>query len=169
MQADSKSSFPRRSGPAWLASVAALTVVVSVLEAAGAGELPPPAARKVDYAKDIEPIFSAHCYDCHGPKKRESALHLDTRTGAMKGGESYGDKAIIPGDSAQSVLVQAVTHTHSELKMPKKGERLTAEEVGLLRAWIDQGAEWGTSATAVAKKDPSQHWAFKAPSRPAVP
>ncbi len=153
-----------------MAAVAALTVAVSMLEATGADQLPPPAARKVDYAKDIEPIFSAHCYDCHGPKKRESALHLDTRTGAMKGGESYGDKAIVRGDSAQSVLVQAVAHTHPELKMPKKGERLTPEQVGLLRAWIDQGAEWGeSSATAAAKKDPKEHWAFKPPVRPVVP
>src|SRR5262245_31073688 len=170
MNADAKSHIARRSGPGWLARVAALTVAVSCLEAAVAGELPPAAARKVDYIKDIEPIFSARCYDCHGPKKQESSLHLDTRTGAMKGGESYGEKAIIPGDSAQSVLVQAVAHAHSELKMPKKGERLTPEEVGLIRAWIDQGAEWGESAAAAAaKKDPKQHWAFKAPVRPAVP
>src|SRR5262245_61577365 len=98
MQADPNSSISRHSNLAWLAGVAALTIAVSFLEALSAAELPPAAARKVDYGKDIEPIFSTHCYDCHGPKKQESSLHLDTRTGAMKGGESYGDKAIIPGD-----------------------------------------------------------------------
>ena len=168
MQANS--SIVRRSASRWLACSATLAVAISCAKVTCAAELPPAAARKVDYAKDIEPILSSHCYDCHGPKKQESALRLDRRTAAMKGGESYGDKAIIPGDSSQSVLVQAVAHTHSELKMPKKGERLTSEEVGLLRAWIEQGAEWSdSSAASAAKRDPAQHWAFKSPVRPAVP
>ena len=138
------------------------------LEAAEAGKLPPAATRPVDFAKDIEPIFANNCYSCHGPKKRESALRLDVKAEALKGGDEYGAKAIVPGNGFESVLVQAVAHTHSDLKMPKKGERLTAEQVGLLRAWIDQGAVWPETAVALAK-DPKNHWAFKAPVRPKTP
>ena len=118
--------------------------------------------------RDIQPLFAERCYSCHGPKKQESALRLDTKAGAMKGGEDHGDKAIIPGSSAESVLIQAVAHAHPELKMPKKGERLTSEQVGLVRAWIDQGANWPESAE-VAKNDGKDHWAFKSPVRPKVP
>src|SRR6185436_11716235 len=76
--------------------------------------------------------------------------------------------AILPGKSAESLLVQAVAGVKPDLVMPRKGERLTAEQVGLLRAWIDQGAIWPDSASAKIE-DPRNHWAFKAPSRPRVP
>ncbi len=132
------------------------------------GKLPPPAARKVDFATDVRPIFASSCYPCHGPKKQESALRLDQKAAAMKGGESFGSTAIRPGKSAGSVLIQAVAHVHADLKMPKKGDRLTAEQVGLLRAWIDQGADWPETAAAKGK-DPKDHWAFKTPTRPAPP
>jgi len=135
---------------------------------AEAGRLPPAATRPVDFAKDIEPIFANNCYSCHGPKKQESALRLSVKADALKGGDEYGAKAIVPGKSSESVLVQAVAHTHSDLKMPKKGERLTAEQVGLLRAWIDQGAVW-PEATVVQARDPKNHWAFKSPERPQTP
>jgi mono/diheme cytochrome c family protein len=141
-----------------------------ILEAAEPhpGQLPPPATRPIDFAKDIEPIFSGHCYSCHGPGKQESALRLDRKAAALMGGESFGAQAIIAGNSAESVLIQAVAHTHPDLKMPRKGERLGTEQVGLLRAWIDQGAAWPESAVAPAR-DPKAHWAFKAPVRPLPP
>ena len=132
------------------------------------GRLPPAATRPVDFAKDIEPIFADHCYSCHGPKKQESALRLSVKADALKGGDEHGAKAIVPGKSSESVLIQAVAHTHSDLRMPKKGERLTAEQVGLLRAWIDQGALWPETAATQAR-DPKNHWAFKAPVRPPTP
>jgi mono/diheme cytochrome c family protein len=129
-------------------------------------KIPPPAQQKVDFAKDIEPILSSHCYTCHGPKKQESSLRLDNKADALKGGENGRD--IIPGKSIESVLIQAVSGAREDLKMPKKGERLTAAQVGLLRAWIDQGADWPADAVA-NRKDPRDHWAFKAPVRPQIP
>jgi len=131
-------------------------------------KLPAAAARKVDFIKDIQPIFEQNCYGCHGPKKQESAFRLDQKMGAMKGGESVGASVIVAGRSAESVLIQAVAGVHPELKMPKKGEPLTAQEVGLLRAWIDQGADWPETA-ATQTKEPKAHWAFKAPTKPKVP
>ena len=128
-------------------------------------KLPPAATRTVDFTKDIQPIFEATCWNCHGPKKEESGFRLDQRATALKGGERGGD--IVPGKSAESLLIHAVSGLHDELKMPKKGEKLTADQVGVLRAWIDQGAKMPEKI--VVGKDPKDHWAFKAPVKPAVP
>src|ERR1051326_8384424 len=131
-----------------------------------AADLPPPASRQIDFGKDIQPIFAEHCYDCHGPDKQEAQFRLDTKTVALKGGEL--GPAITPGKSAESLLIQAVSGMKPDLVMPKKGERLTTEQIGLLRAWIDQGAEWPDSAS-VKLEDKRNHWAFKPPVRPPVP
>ena len=130
-------------------------------------KLPPAADRKADFTKDIQPLFETSCYGCHGPKKHEAGLRLDQKSGALKGGES--GLAIVPGKSADSLLIQAVAGLRDDLKqMPKKGDPLTAAQIGLLRAWIDQGAEWPESAGAKAK-DPRNHWAFRAPARSPIP
>ena len=158
----------------WIAALAVLAVFAdrfypSLFAAEVAiAKLPPPAARPIDFAKDIQPIFADHCYVCHGPHKQESALRLDQKERALKGGETFGAAAIVPGKSAASVLVQAVAHTHPDLAMPKKGDALTAEQVGLLRAWIDQGAVW-PAANAAQGRDLKAQWAFKAPVKPKLP
>jgi len=69
-----------------------------------------------------------------------AGLRLDNRTDALKGGDS--GPVIRPGSSAKSKLIQAVSGLGKGVLMPFAGERLTAEQVGVLRAWIDQGAEW---------------------------
>ncbi|MEW6304648.1 MAG: PSD1 and planctomycete cytochrome C domain-containing protein [Verrucomicrobiota bacterium] len=153
----------RRNGNRRLCALLMASVGSTALVAA---ELPPPASRSVDFAKDIQPIFEKNCYACHGSKNQESSLRLDRKADALKGGES--GPVILPGKSAESVLIRAVAH-FGELKMPKKGDRLSAEQVGLLRAWVDQGAVWPEAAVEHAAKDPKDHWAFKAPVRPAVP
>ncbi len=130
-------------------------------------KLPPPVDRKIDFVKDIQPIFANHCYECHGPKKQEHDLRLDQKATASKGGES--GPAFVAGKSAGSLIIQAVAGLKTDLaRMPKKRDPLGAEQIGLLRAWIDQGADWPESAAADAK-DPRQHWAFKPPVRPHVP
>jgi mono/diheme cytochrome c family protein len=133
---------------------------------AATSTLPPAAVRKVDFVKDIQPIFAGRCYDCHADKKQEAQFRLDTKDIALKGGEL--GPAIIPGKSSESLLVLAVAGAKSDMVMPKKGERLTAEQVGLLRAWIDQGAEWPDSAS-VKVEEKGNHWAFKPPIRPQLP
>jgi len=148
---------------------AALATAGVVHAAVDTSKFPPPASRPVDYAKDIEPLFANSCYSCHGSKKQESGLRLNEKTSAMNGGDTFGTNAILPGRGADSVLIQAVAHAHPDLKMPKKGDRLTVEQVGVLRAWIDQGAIWPDTALAAGKKDAKDHWAFKTPVRPAVP
>jgi mono/diheme cytochrome c family protein len=132
--------------------------------AADVTKLPPPADRKIDYAKDVQPIFTNVCYGCHGEKKQQSSFRLDRKVDALKGGEM--GKAIVPGKSAESPLVHYVAGVDENIKMPPKGERLTAEQVGILRAWIDQGANWPQTSDA---RDARSHWAFKRPVKPPLP
>ena len=129
-------------------------------------ELPAPVGRQVDFVKEIQPIFADRCYGCHGPRKQEAEFRLDAKEVALKGGEL--GPAIVPGKSADSLLVKFVAGVDPEKVMPKKGERLTAEQVGLLRAWIDQGAVWPDSAS-VKVVDKRNHWSFQPPHRPAEP
>src|SRR5436190_5176925 len=128
-----------------------------------AAELPPPAETKVDFARDIKPLFDRSCIQCHGPEKAKSGFRLDNREAALRGGDN--GKAILPGDSANSPLVLVVAGLHPDIeRMPPKGkgDPLTAEEISLLRAWIDQGAEWPEAAIAgpqtVASATPELRW-----------
>jgi hypothetical protein len=102
--------------------------------------LPPPAKTKVNFTRDIEPILRERCQTCHGPSRQMGGLRLDNRTDALKGGES--GPVIRPGNSAESKLIQLVAGVKKDAVMPVGLKRLTAEEVGMFRAWIDQGAEW---------------------------
>jgi mono/diheme cytochrome c family protein len=104
--------------------------------------LPPSASRQVSFAKDIKPIFEASCVKCHGRGRIKGGLQLDTRETLLKGGDSGA--AIVVGQSPQSLLIKLVSGVDPDNVMPKKGSRLTSEQVGLLRAWIDQGAMWDT-------------------------
>jgi mono/diheme cytochrome c family protein len=129
--------------------------------------LPPAATRKVDFAMDLQPLFADRCFDCHGEKKQESGLRLDGREFALKGGD-HGP-ALVPGKSAESLVVQVLAGVHADIaQMPRKKDKLTAEQIGLVRAWIDQGAEWQGGATAGYGAG-TNHWAFKAPIRPTPP
>jgi mono/diheme cytochrome c family protein len=150
--------FPTRLAASSLVPLLALTA------AAADPELPPAAARKVDYAKDVQPILAKNCYSCHGEKKQQSGFRLDRKADAFKGGEL--GKAIVPGKSAESPLVRYVAGIDPDVKMPPKGDRLTAEQVGVLRAWIDQGADWREGGATV---DPRSHWAFKPPVKSPLP
>jgi mono/diheme cytochrome c family protein len=137
-----------------------------VAQAAPSKALPPPASQKIDFAKDIKPIFTENCLGCHGPKRQESQVRWDNKELAFQGGERGVD--IVPGHSAESRLVQFVGGLDPDLTMPPKSGGLPAGEVALLRAWIDQGAIWPESASTKVP-NPRQHWAFHPPVRPAVP
>jgi mono/diheme cytochrome c family protein len=111
--------------------------------AAAAKKELPPAAKKagLTFDKDIKPIFEKNCFECHGDKKQKGKLRLDTLAFATKGGEN--GKAFVAGKSADSALVKAVARLVEDDAMPPegKGKPLTAEQIGLIRAWIDQGAK----------------------------
>ncbi len=130
-------------------------------------KLPPAATRPVDFARDIQPIFAKSCVSCHGAEKRKADYRLDSPAAALKGGETYAP-AIKPGDSAGSPLIHLVAGLVPDSLMPAKGDPLTAEQIGLLRGWIDQGAQW--SKETREEIDPiKSHWSFQPVKRPAVP
>ncbi len=102
--------------------------------------LPPAATHPINFAKEIKPIFEKSCVNCHGHGRDKGGFKIDTRETLLKGGDDGA--AIVVGKSAESSLVHLVAGTDPDSVMPKKGTKLTPEQVGLLRAWIDQGAKW---------------------------
>jgi mono/diheme cytochrome c family protein len=108
--------------------------------------LPPPANQTVDFTRDVWPILQNSCLRCHGPEKAKSHFRLDNRVSALKGGERNSSD-IVPGHSADSLLIQYTSHAVPDMEMPPvgKGDQLTPRQIGLLRAWIDQGVNWGTN------------------------
>ena len=114
-------------------------------------KLPPAAAGKVDFEKDVKPLLSQKCYSCHGDDVQQSGLRLDKRQNALRGGD-YGP-VILPGRGAESKLIRRLVNGDGGLQMPPTG-RLSDEEIGMLRAWIDQGAEFRTEVGEEAPPKP---------------
>ncbi len=133
---------------------------VRAADAVDESKLPAPATARVDFLRDIQPIIADHCLKCHGSQKPKSGFRMDTRETLLKGGENGVD--VIPGQSAKSPLIHYVARLVPEMEMPPtgKGEPLTAEQIGLLRAWIDQGVVWGGEAPAktVVDASPTVRW-----------
>ena len=114
-------------------------------------KLPPAASTTVDFDRDIKPIFEGRCYRCHGTERPKSGFSLVDRASALKGGANGVD--IVPGQSGRSPLVYYVARVIEDMEMPPsgKGEPLTPAEVGLMRAWVDQGANWSTTNAVTTK------------------
>src|SRR5262245_10683993 len=92
----------------------------------------------VDFARDVQPIFQKHCWKCHGPEKQQGSLRFDRRDGAIRAGDS-GTKAITPGNINESELIRRVEATDADERMPPKGDPLNADQLRILRNWIEQG------------------------------
>ena len=130
-------------------------------------KLPPAAKRDVTFKADIEPLFRDHCIKCHGKDKQRGDLRLDEKAAALKGGESFAP-AIIPGNGTDSPLVRFTAGIVEGMQMPPEGERkLSNDEIGLLRAWIDQGAKWPDDPAP--KGESLKHWSFQTLIRPVIP
>ena len=129
------------------AATLALAATVSAQEAKAAVTLPPASTKTgVTYATDIKPIFDASCVKCHSGDRPKARLKMDSLEGVLKGTKE--GKIVTVGDSANSMIVKSVAHlTHNpDGWMPPLNNRagikpLTDEQIGLVRAWIDQGAK----------------------------
>jgi hypothetical protein len=113
------------------------------------------ATPSVSYSRDIKPLLAGRCYACHGPDeaKRKAKLRLDVRDVAIR-------KAIKPGKAAESPLIERITSKDDAEVMPPphaNKEGFTAEQIDLLRRWVDEGAKFDI------------HWAYVPPVRPALP
>src|SRR5438132_477572 len=125
----------------------------------GAACAPAAAKDKIDFHRDIRPILSEACFQCHGPdeKQRKADLRLDRKDGAFA---DLGEHRVIaPGKPEQSEMFLRITSTDAKKHMPppKSGKKLSAGQIETIRQWIAQGAQW------------SDHWAFVPPQRPALP
>ena len=118
------------------------------------------AASPVDFNREIRPILSKHCFQCHGfdGQARQADLRLDTVTGMTAETES-GNRVVVPGKPTGSALFLRVTSPDADLRMPppEVADGLSAAEVERLRRWIEEGAQW------------SEHWAFVPPQLPPLP
>jgi hypothetical protein len=152
--------------PTWTARGLIFLLVVAA-RAIGADDAAPRSGPEVaashdgiDFSKTIRPILSNNCFKCHGPdaEERESGLRLDVRESALAPADS-GRPAIVPGKPDQSGLVGRIFSKRKGVMMPPPDSNKTLSETdkALLKAWIEQGADYRT------------HWAFTAPTRPALP
>jgi len=120
---------------------------VNAAEKVDVSKLPPAADKKVDFVKDLKPLFEKACFNCHGVKPRAKGKYfMNTRAKTIAGGSS-DEKAIIVGKSDKSPFVHYIADLVEEMEMPpvdkrEKYAKLTKAQIGLVRAWIDQGAKW---------------------------
>jgi mono/diheme cytochrome c family protein len=124
---------------------------------------PAAVAANVDFDRDIKPILSQNCFQCHGfdAEKRKGGTHglrLDTAAGAAEDLGS-GTVAIVPGHPEKSELVERINSQDPDERMPLKssGKKLSAHEIELLTEWIKEGAHY------------SLHWSYVKPVRPPLP
>src|SRR5436305_3431160 len=133
-----------------------------------ASALPAPATRKIDFAVDVLPLLKKNCFSCHGSEHQEGGLRLDVKKRALDGGDSGVE--FVVGKSGESRLVRLLAGIDEEFgQMPPKGKGtlLTADEIGIIRAWIDQGAEWPNEQQLISAA--AEHWSLKPVQQPALP
>ena len=102
--------------------------------------LPSAATHAIQFREEIQPILETSCLKCHARGKSKGGFSLETRDALLKGGDT--GSSIVSGNSADSLLIELVAGLDPTSVMPKKGSKLTEKQIGLLRAWIDQGAKW---------------------------
>ncbi|MCO8123240.1 PSD1 and planctomycete cytochrome C domain-containing protein [Stieleria sp. TO1_6] len=121
------------------------------------------AAGEIDFERQIRPLLIQHCVDCHGPDEQNGGLRLD-RGGQLDHEADSGKRAVVPGQPEHSELLVRVTSTSEDDQMPPEGERLSAQQIDVLRRWIAAGAKWPMGATDLPATDDtleSHHWSFQ--------
>lgn len=116
-----------------------------------------PATPPVDFNRDVRPILAENCLLCHGPDAadRKTELRFDDRESPFR--DLGGYSAIVPGDPSRSHMLDRLVSADAPMPPPESGKKLEANQIELLRRWIEQGANW------------QEHWAYRAPVRPQVP
>lgn len=114
---------------------------------------------RVDFSRQVLPLFADRCFACHGPdeKTREADLRLDLRASVFD--RDPDSPLIVRGDARKSLLFERISSHDPDMQMPPSSatRQLSPKEILLIRQWIDQGADW------------QEHWAFIPPVRPVVP
>ncbi len=119
-------------------------------------------SKPVDFNRDVLPILTEHCTDCHGTEHREAGLRLSNKRDAFAPSES-GDVAIVPKDADASPLIQRLISSDEEMIMPQDADPLSAEQIALLTRWVQEGAFWPDDGLS------KQHWTYVRPKRAKFP
>jgi hypothetical protein len=150
---------------AWIMASGGLGARLARSDEPKSGATTPPSAEAVEFFEArVRPILVERCLKCHGPQKQSSGLRLDSRAAALKGGDT--GPAVVPAKPAESLLVQAVSYRHDELKMPPK-QKLSDAEVQFLSRWVAAGAPWPAdsakdrNAATLSSMVDKAHWAFQ--------
>ncbi|MBP88281.1 MAG: hypothetical protein CMJ64_16445 [Planctomycetaceae bacterium] len=143
--------------------LAALLTIVGLATESALGDSG--ASPRIDFVRDIQPIFATKCNACHGPDEQEGQLRLDARTSVKKGGVSGVLYEV--GEANESLLYRMIAGIGDVERMPLDDHPLTAEQIELISRWIDEGAQWpdGVGADVSAET----HWAYVLPKRPTLP
>ncbi|MHB9005308.1 MAG: PSD1 and planctomycete cytochrome C domain-containing protein [Limisphaerales bacterium] len=121
----------------------------------------PSIERAVDFATEVFPVLQQSCFDCHGEDQQKAGLRLDSSEAVWKGGKS--GPTLVRDQGGKSLLFIRIAGLHGEDPMPPKGDQLTPEQMGLVKAWIDQGAPWPDGVGA-ASSEVTAHWAYVRPA-----
>jgi mono/diheme cytochrome c family protein len=126
------------------------------------------ASAQDDFARAVQPVFQKHCVRCHGPSNQKAGLRLDTATTALAGNDA--GKVIVPGKSADSRLMKALTGVKDIPSMPPPSRpRLQPDEIAAIRRWIDAGAVAPKNEVVAPAHVDSDHWSFQPIARPELP
>ena len=93
---------------------------------------------KVNFERDVLPVFRQNCVSCHGSSQQTNGLRLDRKSSVMK------HRRVVPGSSENSFIYHRVAGTEYGMQMPPTGA-LSAEQIQIIKMWIDEGAEWPDS------------------------
>jgi len=122
------------------------------------------------FESNVRPLLVKHCQECHGEKKQEGSLRLDSQDGWSRGGDR--GQTIHPGQPEKSLLIEAVKYKDSDLEMPPS-KQLTEQEIAVLETWIKRGAPdprtESTTTTAMSVEEAKKFWAFQPLKLPAIP
>jgi len=97
------------------------------------------------FALHVKPLFADKCNACHGdePDKLKGDFDMRSREAVLKGGETFGDEVLIPGEGSKSFLYRVTTRAEKDYEMPpKEADKLSEEQTWMIRDWIDAGAPW---------------------------
>ena len=119
------------------------------------------------FERRVRPVFVKHCFKCHGSKKQESGLRLDSRKSVLRGSDD--GPVVVPGKPATSALIKAIRHEGS-VKMPPD-KKLAVNEIAVLARWVKLGAPWPNESSTSSDRDDSakNHWAFRPIAEPPIP
>lgn len=163
---------PLLNPPLWRKrSIRAIRLLLLAFGSTGLLAPLPLGAAPVDFGRDIAPLLEEHCLKCHGAEKQKGGLRLDHKTEASKGGDS-GDPLLVPHEAGRSLLFRLVSSQDDDERMPppKDGvDPLNADQLELLKQWIDSGAAWPddgdgstppTRSEMVVTDEDRRHWSF---------